>query len=722
MTESIPNFEKAMVARISAKSSNSKLHYLENPDTPDVRYPLVSYANAEKFIKKPKLLAVDTETSGLSVWRGARICAVGIAADGQGMYFPFNHCSPGIPEPVVSASTGKELPSSIKRRESMPSDLPEQQGQRWAGQLDFDLLGKLMKSLTGVPCVFHNAKFDLLQLMLSAEGMVRGWTRDDSITWLLKMDIHDTMLMARVIKPTAANIKLKYLAEKIWKGSSGSEKELKDLMKLRGHGAKDDPHYDWVAPREEYEYCITDCELTWRLATGPFVQWLAQQENESLYNQERELLVVVTLMELHGVKVSQNKIRTLQREGIKIVEWFLERAYHYAGEEINMNSWQQITKAFENCGVDLAAATAATPFIQKENNKKQRQGGKPTTISTKDEVLATINHPLAHVIRNYRKFHTIESTFLSKLDVFSAYDGRVHGSFNQARTVTGRFSSSEPNLQNLRREPPEIIGPKEFCDAFFKDFDQKTIDKFNVRNVYIPEKGTVLVLMDYSQIEYRLMAFYSEDEAMLAAFNAGKDLHQETCDRLNNRFGEGTINRKASKNFNFAQLYGISDLGLAAMIDMDVRAVSEMRRAYRQEFPGVGEFTEEVKSMIKQRGYVQNLYGRRYHLPSDMAYVGINYLCQGSSADMIKEKMIVIANLIRERGSGIKMILQVHDELVFEVPVAELKTGILLEIKNAMEDFNTEIPHLRPAIDSLPIITDVEIAKQFMGSKKELTL
>ena len=286
-------------------------------------------------------------------------------------------------------------------------------------------------------------------------------------------------------------------------------------------------------------------------------------------------------------------------------------------------------------------------------------------------------HPVVEKILDYRGVKKLLSTYVEALPELVYPDGKIHTTFNQTIAATGRLSSSNPNIQNIPIRTPEGRA---------------------IREAFVPEEGCTFLSADYSQIELRLMAHFSEDPALIEAFRSGQDVHQATAAKIYGlSLDEVSVDmRRRAKTANFGIIYGISAFGLSERLSIPRREAKELIDGYFASYPGVARYMTEVVEEAKKRGYVTTLLGRRRLLPdinSANAVVrgyaernAINAPLQGSAADLIKLAMIRLEQAIRERGLGSRMILQVHDELNFNVPLPELPemTSLVREVMESV--------------------------------------
>ena len=402
----------------------------------------------------------------------------------------------------------------------------------------------------------------------------------------------------------------------------------------------------------------------------------------NLYNEvELPLVEVLREMEKTGVRVDAEKLK--QAEQVLTVELnqLEQRIYDLAGEKININSPRQVGELlFDKLKLDTKA-------------KKSKTG----QYSTSEEVLVALKdrHAIVGLILDFRAAQKLINTYISALPGYIAEDGKIHTTYNQTVTATGRLSSSNPNLQNLpiRSERGRFI-----------------------REAVIPDEGCRFLSADYSQIELRLMAHFSQDAHMLAAFRNGQDIHAATAARIYGLPIEQITKdqRRKAKTANFGIIYGISAFGLAQQLDCSRAEAKQLIDDYFAAFPSVIRYIESQKELARQRGYAETLFGRKRYLPdinSQNATVrsfaernAVNAPIQGTAADIIKMAMVSIHRRLKAEGLQAQMIMQVHDELNFNVPVAEVdrvREIVVGEMQNAV--------HL-----SIPLIAECGVGENWL--------
>ncbi|HGA3942414.1 TPA: DNA polymerase I, partial [Streptococcus agalactiae] len=380
-------------------------------------------------------------------------------------------------------------------------------------------------------------------------------------------------------------------------------------------------------------------------------QLKANEQEELLFEMEQPLANVLAKMEIRGIKVKKNTLNEMAIENQKVIETLTQEIYELAGQEFNINSPKQLGKLlFETLGLPV------------EMTKKTKTGY--STAVDVLERLAPIS-PLVTKILEYRQITKLQSTYIIGLQDYILEDGKIHTRYVQDLTQTGRLSSSDPNLQNIpvRLEQGRLI-----------------------RKAFVPsEDNAVLLSSDYSQIELRVLAHISKDEHLIAAFKEGADIHTSTAMRV---FGiekpeNVTPNdRRNAKAVNFGIVYGISDFGLSHNLGIPRKLAKQYIDTYFERYPGIKNYMETVVREAKDKGYVETLFHRRRSLPDINSRnfnirqfaerTAINSPIQGSAADILKIAMINLDRVLDKGGYKSKMLLQVHDEIVLEVPNEEI--------------------------------------------------
>ena len=387
------------------------------------------------------------------------------------------------------------------------------------------------------------------------------------------------------------------------------------------------------------------------------------QQSDLLFEMELPLANVLAKMEIAGIKVKVETLKAMQAENEVLIEQLTKEIYELAGQEFNINSPKQLgTVLFEDMGLPL------------EYTKKTKTG-----YSTAVDVLERLAPiaPIVSKILDYRQITKLQSTYVIGLQDAILEDGKIHTRYVQDLTQTGRLSSTDPNLQNIpvRLEQGRLI-----------------------RKAFVPSlENSVLLASDYSQIELRVLAHISQDQHLIEAFQQGADIHTSTAMRV---FGiekaeDVTPNdRRNAKAVNFGVVYGISDFGLSNNLGISRKEAKNYIDTYFERFPGIKNYMETIVREARDKGYVETLYKRRRELPDINSRnfnvrnfaerTAINSPIQGSAADILKVAMINLDKALTDAGLSTRMLLQVHDEIVLEVPMAELET-VKAMVKETME-------------------------------------
>lgn len=407
--------------------------------------------------------------------------------------------------------------------------------------------------------------------------------------------------------------------------------------------------FDEVAVEQAAAYAAEDADVTLRLHQALYPQVKVQPGLDYVYRKiEMPTSEVLRKMERNGVLIDAELLGRQSHElGAKMLE-LEQQAYQLADGPFNLNSPKQIGEIF--------FTRLQLPVV------KKTPSGAP---STDEEVLQKLaeDYPLPKVLLEYRGLSKLKSTYTDKLPkMVNADTGRVHTHYAQAVAVTGRLASNDPNLQNI---------------------PVRTAEGRRIREAFIAPEGSVIMSADYSQIELRIMAHISGDENLLRAFAHGEDIHRATAAEI---FGVGrdavdTDQRRVAKTINFGLIYGMSAFGLASNLGITRDAAKLYIDRYFMRYPGVAEYMEQTRESARRRGYVETVFGRRLWLPEINGGNGprrqaaeraaINAPMQGTAADLIKLSMIAVQGWLEADGMQSKMIMQVHDELVLEVPAAE---------------------------------------------------
>jgi DNA polymerase-1 len=423
--------------------------------------------------------------------------------------------------------------------------------------------------------------------------------------------------------------------------------EMTPISELIGAGKKTIPMSQVEIARTS-DYACADADMTFRL-TELLEAELHQQGLWKLFAEvELPLVPVLLHMERNGVALDSGLLREMSQRLGEQLNRVEKEIYENVGHQFNINSPQQLSQVlFEELKLTPARKT---------------KGGYSTGASVLEELLGV--HPVVELILDYRQLSKIKSTYIDALPgLVNKKTGRLHTSFNQTRTTTGRLSSSEPNLQNI---PVRGELGKE------------------VRRAFIAPEGSQLLSADYSQIDLRALAHLSQDQSLTSAFRHDEDIHSATAAQV---FGVEPSKvtpemRRVAKTVNFGVIYGMSEYGLEQATGLSRGEAAQFIAAYFEKYPGVKSYLESTKEQARKTGYVQTILGRRRAIPEINAQnrqvreaaerMAINMPVQGTSADIIKVAMINLEGEIEKRRLESKMLLQVHDELIFEVPQAEV--------------------------------------------------
>ena len=459
---------------------------------------------------------------------------------------------------------------------------------------------------------------------------------------------YDTMLESYVLNAGGGRHDMDSLAER------HLGRKTIHFEDIAGKGARQ-LTFDQIPLEQAGPYAAEDADITLRLHQ---VLWPELQKIESLRKvltgMEVPLLNVLSRMERTGVRLDGHMLAIQSAELAKRMHALEQQAYEIAGRSFNMGSPKQIGQIFfEELELPVIAKTPK---------------GAPSTAESVLQELADQGHELPRVILEHRGLAKLKSTYTDKLpEMVNPVSGRVHTSYHQAVAATGRLSSSDPNLQNIPIRSDE--GRR-------------------IRRAFVPQQGWRMLAADYSQIELRIMAHLSGDRGLVSAFAAGKDIHRATAAEV---FGADSVDavtgeqRRSAKAINFGLIYGMSAFGLARQLGIERGAAQEYVDLYFARYPGVKEFMERTREQAREQGYVETLFGRRLYLPNITARnqqvraaaerTAINAPMQGTAADIIKRAMLAVDEWIQQQGPALNMLMQVHDELVFEVAPEGLEAG-----------------------------------------------
>ena len=573
-------------------------------------------ARLAKRLEGIDLVAVDTETDSLDTLSAHLVGVSLCVGDGEAWYLPCGH--------------------------------RDAQGALQPGQLRLDdLVRTLRPVLTDGRStkIGHNLKFDLAVLAAPHNGGLE-----------LAGPLYDTMVGAWLIDPDRRSYKLDDLCKELGLRMTGFAEVTA--------GDKAADAFARVGLEAAGDYSCEDVYGALQLYRQQVEQLAATGLDRLLAEVEGPLIPVLAAMETAGILVDSDQLARLSIEFGQRLQTFEEEIFRVAGEPFNINSPRQLGEIlFEK--------------LQLPRGRKTKTGW-----STDVQVLESLSltHELPALVLQYRNLAKLKSTYVDRLaSLRNPHTGRVHTSFNQCGTATGRLSSSNPNLQNI---------------------PIRTEEGRRIRSTFIAAEGCTLLAADYSQIDLRVLAHYSEDRELTAAFHAGQDIHRRTAAEIFFVSPELVTAemRRVAKTINFGIIYGMSSFGLSTQLHISRKEAQTFIDRYLAHFSGIKEFMESVVGQARTDGFVTTLLGRRRYLADinstnrvrrEMAErTAINTPIQGTAADIIKLAMLRVHLELRARGLQARMLLQIHDELVFEVPLAELETvsGLVrMHMEAAME-------------------------------------
>ena len=571
------------------------------------------------------VIAIDTETTSLTP---AMADLVGISmstAEGNGCYIPLGH------REATGYSESFDFTMTEKKSDTPP-----------LVQIPLKRAMEMLKPMLEDPSVLkvgHNIKYDL-QMFLAHGVRVSP--------------VDDTMLMSYILDGSRHGHGMDELAKTFLNHDTIAYKDV------TGSG-KNQVTFDLVPLDKARDYAAEDADITLRLY-NIFKPRIVPEHMTTVYETlERALAPVIADMEFAGIRVDPAFLRRMSNDFAKKID-ALERTLHeMAGQAFNIASPKQL-------GDVLFGAMGL------QGGRKTKTGGYSTGADVLEELSG--QHPIVDAILEWRGLSKLKSTYADALpEAINPRTGRVHTSFSLAGTNTGRLSSSDPNLQNI---------------------PIRTEDGRKIREAFIPADGHLLLSVDYSQIELRLAAEMADIKALKQAFHDGIDVHAATASQV---FGVPLDQmtpdiRRNAKAINFGIIYGISGFGLAKQLGIGNAEAAEYIKKYLARFPELKTFMDGAKEFARQHGYVETLYGRKCFVrgindknPAMRSFAerqAINAPLQGTAADIMKRAMIALAPALAQAGLGAKMLLQVHDELLFEVPEAE-KDATEKLVKQVME-------------------------------------
>ena len=595
------------------------------PEAKERDYSLVADAAAlNRWIEdatRAGAVAVDTETTSLDSMR-AELVGVSLSVEpGRACYVPLAHVPPGGGTPDL-IDGGAPAPEQVPMEDALAALKP------------------LLED-PGVLKIGHNIKYDME--VLARYGIEVS-------------PVDDTMLLSYVLEAGMHGHGLDELCKLHFEHTN-----IK-FSDVAGSGKKAVTFAE-VPLEAACDYAAEDADMTLRLHRLLKPRLVADRMATVYERLERPLVAVLAGMERTGIKVDVSVLAGLSRDFEQRGATLAEEIYREAGHDFNIGSPKQLGEVlFEEMGI--------------EGGKKTKQGAYATGADIL-EGLAAQGHALPRLVLDWRQLAKLRSTYTEALaEAVNPATGRVHTSFGQAIASTGRLSSNEPNLQNI---------------------PVRTEDGRKIREAFVAENGHTLLSADYSQIELRLLAHVADIESLKAAFHEGADIHARTAGEVFGLPVEGMdpAIRNRAKAINFGIIYGISPFGLARQLGIPQSEARAYIDTYFEHYPGIRDYMETTKAFARANGYVTTAFGRRCHTPaiadknparrnfSERA--AINAPLQGAAADIIKRAMIRLPGALEDAGLGARMLLQVHDELLFEVPDGELEDTAAL-VARTMED------------------------------------
>lgn len=612
---------------------------------------LLQEARAQGF------MAVDTETSSLNAAAGQLVGLAFALAPGRAFYVPLRHVAAGSMADA-SGQTGLDF-------EAMPAAPPP--------QIPLDAALALIKPVLEDPSILkigHNLKYDSHILSRAENG---GITLDP---------VDDTMCLSFVLDAGRVDRHgLDYLAMH-W-----LQVQTVKYEDLCGKGASQIP-FAQTDPAAACAYAAEDADISLRL-WQMLKPRLAREGMASVYERlERPLISVLAVMEAAGICVDTAILRRLSNDFAQRMDRLESEIHAAAGQPFNVASPKQLGDIlFDQMGL--------------AGGKKSKTGAFSTDANVLED-LAAQGVGIARLVLDYRQLAKLKSTYTDALiaSVLPA-TGRVHTSFSMVGAATGRLSSSDPNLQNI---------------------PIRTQEGRSIRTAFVAKPGHLLLSADYSQIELRLVAHVAGEQSMIEAFHKGIDIHAQTAAEVFNVALDqmDSETRRRAKAINFGIIYGISGFGLARQLGIPQSEARDYISAYLQRFPGIKSYMDQIKEQARETGFVETLFGRRLHVsgltssnPAQRGFAerqAINAPIQGSAADIIKRAMCRLPDALAAAGLSARMLLQVHDELIFEVEEAQADETAKL-VCAVMEGAAEPVLAL-----SVPLIAEAGLAQSWAGA------
>lgn len=519
----------------------------------------------------------------------------------------------------------------------------------------------------------HNAKFDL-HFLREAGIITRG-------------PVYDTEIMSRIADENEPTYKLKTLTENRWPGSAGTQGDL--LKYMEEHGLKKTMNFAGVPAKVMAPYACMDAVLVWKLYdhmnmvidkqdatfSGKRKDWSIPSQQDLLF---RETLItrIAEKMEERGVPVDVEFLATYREELIEELGVVENDIYIDAGTKFNIDSDRELIPIMKSFG------WIPKKFSEKTNN--------PTLdkFAMKDW-----EHPFSAKILNYRRVSKLISTYCEGITK-RAVNGLLHCDYRTNGARTGRFSCTNPNLQNIDK-------------------------KSKARQAFVVRPGYVNYYLDFKQIELAVFAFYANDMTMAEAMWDGKDFHRMNASVMYNIPEDEVTSdqRDKAKTMNFALLYGAGVPRTAKMLGVSQEEAGTFRERYLNRFKSVRELRQKTEGAVRRRGFIVNRFGRRRRLTSRECYKAMNALIQGASADLMKEAMIRVDVMLPK---GVHMLMQVHDEICIEVPTGEGLTGGSIDHQAIAIDAATAMASVQELMDTIPIRVDISLGDKDWSEEREI--
>ena len=581
---------------------------------------------------------IDVETNGLNPYNMNQICGIGLVPlnykGAEAYYFPFRHQSE---EPNLTQAELNELVAFINDK---------------------------CDTIIG-----YNVKFD--SKFLDNEGIN-----------IDKMKLVDVLVMVRMTESTIINrLSLTDTIIRSYGETAGAyDVETKKVLK-KNKWFKD---FSLAPPSVLGPYCIKDVHWTHKVYNDRLSKLEASKQLE-LFEFQCDLTKTLYMMERRGVVIDNKYANIAYKKTITRIEVLKNRIYDLVGYEFNISSTKQLGETFNSMGIHSALRTAKGAEAWNE------------------EALVRLNSPLAGLVRQYRALEKIRSTYIEPYLELPV----LHTSFNNWGTVTGRLSSSSPNLQNIPRDTVYVE------DRHLSESDKEDVkgrvaaivsskgDKFNpqdtrqiaIRNLFIPRDDYKMIAYDYSQMEVRVFMNYVNNEEMNELMKQDNvDFHGEAAKiafNITEDDPQFKFYRQLAKSITFGVIYGIGKDKLAMQLNTTPELAADYKKTYLENMKGSKRFFNSVVKTIKTEGRVRNKYGRVYRVPSEFGYKGVNYLIQGTSADIMSERMVAVAKYLKDKQSN--LLLQVHDEIICEVHKDEVDE-VAPKVKELMKENSLNIP------------------------------